>query len=136
MISESPLSGAERVPAVISQTFVQVVPSLAVPGLRRLRSVTAAQGLDGISVKADPSSGMQLSATLIQEEAMEITFVAKDPDSVPNQSPTLYKTDRDSWLVQGWAVTDPAALAEMNIPEGETVVEIPDRLVPFFRREG
>jgi hypothetical protein len=45
MISESPLSGAERVPAVISQTFVQVVPSLAVLGLRRLRSVTAAQGL-------------------------------------------------------------------------------------------
>jgi hypothetical protein len=87
-------------------------------------------------MKTDPSSGVQLSATLLQEEAMRITFVAKDPDSVPNQSPALYKTDRDSWLVQGWAVTDPAALAEMNIPEGETVVEIPDRLVPFFRREG
>ncbi|MGH3295298.1 MAG: hypothetical protein ACRDP7_26230 [Trebonia sp.] len=87
-------------------------------------------------MKADASSGMQLSATLLLEEAVQITFVAKDPDSVPNQSPTLYKTDRDSWLVQGWAVTDPAALAEMNIPEGETVVEIPDRLVPFFRPEG
>jgi hypothetical protein len=35
--------------------------------------------------------------------------------------------------VQGWVVTDPATLAEMNIPEGETVVEIPGRLVPFFR---
>jgi hypothetical protein len=87
-------------------------------------------------MKTDASSGVQLSATSIQEEAMQITFVAKDPDSVPNQSPTLYKTDRDSWLVQGWAVTDSAALAEMKIPEGETVVEIPDRLVPFFRREG
>jgi hypothetical protein len=43
--------------------------------------------------------------------------------------------DRDSWLVQGWAVTDPAALAEMSNPEGETVVQISDRLVPFFRRE-
>ena len=64
---------------------------------------------------------------------MRIRFVAKDSDSVPDQSPTLYKTDRGSWLVQGWAVTDAAALAEMNIPEGETVVEIPDRLVPFFR---
>jgi uncharacterized protein DUF6879 len=53
----------------------------------------------------------------------------------PSHRP-FYKTDRDSWLVQGWAVTDSAALAEMNIPEGETVVEIPDRLVPFFRREG
>jgi hypothetical protein len=64
---------------------------------------------------------------------MRIMFVAKDPDSVPDQSPTLYKTDRGSWLIQGWAVTDTVALAEMNIPAGETVVEIPDRLVPFFR---
>jgi hypothetical protein len=43
MINESLLSGAERVPAAIRQTFVQVVPSLAVPELRRLRSVTAAR---------------------------------------------------------------------------------------------
>ena len=64
---------------------------------------------------------------------MRIRFVAKDPDSVPNQSPTLYKTDRDSWLVQGWVVTDSRTLTEMSIPEGEAVVEIPDRLVPFFR---
>jgi len=67
-----------------------------------------------------------------EEEIMRIRFVAKDPESVPDQSPTLYKTDRDSWLVQGWVVTDSGALAEMNIPAGETVVEIPDRLVPFF----
>jgi hypothetical protein len=69
----------------------------------------------------------------LPEESMRIRFVAKDPDSVPDQSPALYKTDRDSWLVQGWVVTDPGALAEMSIPAGETVVEIPDRLVPFFR---
>jgi hypothetical protein len=35
--------------------------------------------------------------------------------------------------VQGWVVTDSSTLTEMSIPEGETVVEIPDRLVPFFR---
>jgi hypothetical protein len=68
-----------------------------------------------------------------KEQIMRIRFVAKDPDSIPDQSPTLYKTDRDSWLVQGWVVTDPAALAELNIPAGETVVEIPDRLAPLFR---
>ena len=34
--------------------------------------------------------------------------------------------------MQGWVVSDPSALAGMNIPEGETVVEIPDRLVPCF----
>jgi hypothetical protein len=35
---------------------------------------------------------------------MRIRFVAKDPVSMPYQSLTLDKTDRDSWLVQGWAV--------------------------------
>ncbi|WP_052423568.1 hypothetical protein [Nonomuraea candida] len=64
---------------------------------------------------------------------VKITLVAGDPDSQPQGSPTLYKTDRGSWLVQGWVVTDPDALREMNIPEGEAAVEIPDRLVPFFR---
>jgi hypothetical protein len=62
-----------------------------------------------------------------------LTFVAKDPDSVPDGSPALYRTDRKSWIVQGWAVTDPAALAALNLPEGETCVEIPDRLVPYFQ---
>jgi hypothetical protein len=63
---------------------------------------------------------------------MRITFIAKDPDSNPDGSPTLYRTDRGSWVVQGWAITDPDALALMDIPAGEGAVEIPDRLVPFF----
>lgn len=67
---------------------------------------------------------------------MHVTFVAKDPASQPNQSPTLWRTDRESWLVQGWVVSDPEALARMDIPEGETVCEIPDRLVLFFELEG
>jgi len=62
-----------------------------------------------------------------------LIFVAKDPDSVPDGSPALYRTDRKSWIVQGWAVTDPAALAALDLPEGETCVEIPDRLVPYFQ---
>ena len=36
----------------------------------------------------------------------------------------------------GWRVTDPEALAQMDIPGGETVVEIPDRMIQFFRQEG
>lgn len=66
---------------------------------------------------------------------MNLTFVAKDPGSEPSGSPTLYRTDRQSWVVQGWVVDDPAARAAMNIPEGETCVEIPDRLVPFFQQQ-
>ena len=64
---------------------------------------------------------------------MRLTFVAKDPESQPQGSPTLYRTDRASWVVQGWVVTDQDALAQMNIPEGEIACEIPDRLVPFFQ---
>lgn len=34
---------------------------------------------------------------------MKLTFLGKD--STPNDSPTLYATDRDTYLVQGYAVT-------------------------------
>ncbi len=71
-----------------------------------------------------------------RELAVRLTFVAKDPNSNPTNSPTLYRTDRGSWLVQGFVVTDPDALAEMDIPEGESVVEIPDRMIQFFTEEG
>ncbi len=64
---------------------------------------------------------------------MEITLVAKDPDSVPDGSPTIYRTDRDSWIVQGWTVTDSDAIAAMRIPDGESCVEIPDRLIRLFQ---
>ena len=64
---------------------------------------------------------------------MDLTLVAKDPDSVPDGSPAPYRTDRQSWIVQDWAVTDPGALAMLNMPEGERCVEIPDRLIPFFQ---
>jgi hypothetical protein len=67
---------------------------------------------------------------------MRVTFVGKDPESNPTGSPTVYRTDRESWLVQGWVVTDPGALAVMDIPAGETVVEIPDRMLQFFSLEG
>jgi hypothetical protein len=63
---------------------------------------------------------------------MRLTFIAKDPDSYPNGSPTLYRTDRGSWIVQGWTVTDAEVLAQMSVPDDEGCVEIPDRLVPFF----
>lgn len=63
---------------------------------------------------------------------MELTLVAGDPESNPKNSPTLYKTDRGSWVVQGWVVSDPDALARLDLPEGETAVEIPDRMIPFF----
>ncbi|MDX6281980.1 MAG: hypothetical protein QOH03_3051 [Kribbellaceae bacterium] len=63
---------------------------------------------------------------------MKLTLVAGYPESAPKNSPTLYKTDRGSWVVQGWVVDDPDALATLNLPNGETAVEIPDRMIQFF----
>jgi len=56
----------------------------------------------------------------IGETAVEVTLIAKDPESEPGGSPTLYRTDRESWAVQDWVVTDPVALAAMTITEGES----------------
>ncbi len=66
---------------------------------------------------------------------MRLTFVGKDPESNPTGSPTVYRTDRGSWVVQGWVVTDQLALAQMDIPDGETCVEIPDRMIQFFKED-
>lgn len=38
----------------------------------------------------------------------------------------------DSYLVQGLRVLDRERLTQMDIPEHETVVEIPRRMVQFF----
>lgn len=65
---------------------------------------------------------------------MRLTFIGKDPESNPTGSPTVYRTDRASWVVQGWVVTDPEALVQMDIPDGEGCVEIPDRMLQFLRR--
>jgi hypothetical protein len=64
---------------------------------------------------------------------MKLTFLGKD--STPNDSPTLYASDRETYLVQGYVVTDPEALAQMRIPEGETVVEVPVRLMRYLPEE-
>ena len=64
---------------------------------------------------------------------MRLTLVGKDPESNPTGSPTVYRTDRGSWVVQGWRVDDPDALRQMDIPDHETCVEIPDRMIAFFR---
>jgi len=60
---------------------------------------------------------------------MKITYI-RDTSPTRDTCPTLYRTDRDTYLVQGYVVTDPEALAYMDIPGGETVVEVPAGLLP------
>jgi hypothetical protein len=52
-------------------------------------------------------------------------------ESVHGDCPTLYATDRDTYVVQGLRVVDQEALAAMRVPEHETAVEIPTGLLRF-----
>jgi hypothetical protein len=65
---------------------------------------------------------------------MRLTFLGKE--SVPDQSPTLYATDRDSYIVQGWIVTDPQLLATVAVSDDETIVEVPPKLMVHLTKDG
>jgi hypothetical protein len=43
----------------------------------------------------------------------------------------LYQ-EGDDFLVQGYIVTEPELLAELNIPDGETVVRVPASLWKYL----
>ena len=62
-------------------------------------------------------------------------FSARTPDSQEGQSPMLFatdRTDRKTYIVQGWIVTDPVALAELGeVPPGEARIEIPADVLRF-----
>ena len=65
---------------------------------------------------------------------MRLTFLGKE--SVPDQSPTLYATDRGSYVVQGWIVTEPQVLAAIAVSDDETVVEVPPKLMVHLAKDG
>ncbi|MFS4093960.1 hypothetical protein [Streptomyces sp. AF1A] len=64
---------------------------------------------------------------------MTLHRLGKDPESPNNGSPTVYLDDETgNYILQGWRVTDPARLAELDIPDHETVIEFPRRMTQFF----
>lgn len=65
---------------------------------------------------------------------MKLRFLGKD--STPDDSPTLYATDRDSYVLQGWIVTDAAILARHTVPNDETLVEVPPALLNYLASDG
>ena len=64
---------------------------------------------------------------------MQLTFVRKESNG--GQSPTLYRTDTGSFVVQGWKITDQEALRTLDLPEHETAVEVPAALLAEIVRE-
>jgi hypothetical protein len=64
---------------------------------------------------------------------MALRLLGKDPESPNGDSPTLYyDEERDTYLFQSWKVTNTDHLARMNIPDHETVIEFPRRMMQFF----
>ncbi len=48
---------------------------------------------------------------------MRARFLGTDPDSQEGQSPTLFatdRTDRRTYIAQGWKVTDPQVLVDVG----------------------
>lgn len=60
---------------------------------------------------------------------MQLTFLGATSNN--GGSPTLFDTNRDTYVIQGWKVLDAEALAQLNIPEHETVIEVPKALLGF-----
>ncbi|MFC4056184.1 hypothetical protein ACFOY4_41415 [Actinomadura syzygii] len=69
---------------------------------------------------------------------MHARFLGKDPDSQVGNSPTLFatdRTDRVTYIAQGWRVTDAQALADIGpVPEHETLIEIPEDVLKMYAR--
>jgi len=65
---------------------------------------------------------------------MKLTFIRKTRFSGDTNCPSLYLTDRGTYVVQGWRVTDPEALAQLDIPGHETVVEVPQDVLAEIAR--
>jgi hypothetical protein len=64
---------------------------------------------------------------------VEITFLGTT--SQGGHCPSAFETDRGTFVVQGYKVTDPRALAELRrrgLPDHETAVEIPKTLLSYF----
>ena len=56
-------------------------------------------------------------------------------DSGKSGSPTVFATDRDTLLIQGWKVDDEEARAEAHrrgLPDHEDIVEVPMSLLRFL----
>lgn len=69
---------------------------------------------------------------------MRARFLGKDPESNVGNSPTLFatdRTDRKTYIAQGWVVSDPQTLADVGpIPDGEAIIEIPEDVIKFYVR--
>ncbi len=69
---------------------------------------------------------------------MRAKFLGKDSASQIGNSPALFatdRTDRRTYIAQGWKVTDRQALADVGpVPDHEGVIEIPEEVLKLYLR--
>ncbi|KOT57945.1 MULTISPECIES: hypothetical protein [Streptomyces] len=65
---------------------------------------------------------------------MKLRFLGKN--STPGDSPTLYATDQDSYVIQGWKVFANDLLMRLDEQEGQTVIEVPTELFEHLTKDG
>jgi hypothetical protein len=92
------------------------------------------KALDGGCHPGRSFRGCNNPQRLDRGSAMQLMFLGKD--SQPNQSPTLYATDRDSYIVQGWIVTAPEILVMIAVADDQTIVEVPAKLMTYLTKDG
>jgi hypothetical protein len=116
-------------PAAARRAVLAVVPN----GQSEVDRLTRANSRT--TVEARSRSAQTRTQPIWTNEGGSVTLqlLGKDPDSPSGSSPTVYydSTD-DTYVLQGWKITDPATLAEMDIPPHETVIRLPRRMTQFF----
>jgi hypothetical protein len=85
------------------------------------------------------ASGCNSEQLPTEGTGMKLTFIRRVTDN--GGSPTLWatdRTDRATYIVRGWIITDPETLASLGqVPAGELDIEIPAELIkPEDNRDG
>jgi hypothetical protein len=65
---------------------------------------------------------------------MRLRFLGKN--STPGDSPTLYASDQESYVIQGWKVFANDLLMQLDVPEGQTIIEVPTELFEHLAKDG
>ncbi|MEV6758462.1 hypothetical protein [Streptomyces sp. NPDC051214] len=65
---------------------------------------------------------------------MQLRFLGKN--STPGDSPTLYASDEDTYVIQGWKVFANDLLMQLEVRQGETAVEVPIELFEHLTKDG
>jgi hypothetical protein len=69
---------------------------------------------------------------------MAIQLIGKDPNTPNNGSPTIWRDDDGSLIIQSYLIDDDATMDVVGqtgpVPDYEGVVRLPERMIPLLRQ--